>query len=77
MKYIGKGPIGLWAIDLTYSDLNQVSSWANEGVMYMTLKDLMNGIGNDAQGLPLFDPKSALTRVQASQVIMNFGELLE
>ena len=76
MKFKEQGPVGLWAIQLTYGDLDKVSSWADEGVMFMTMKDLMNGMGNDAKGNPLFAPKATSTRAQTAQVMMNLGELL-
>ncbi len=76
MKAIGEGPAGEWAIQLTYSALHQVSSWPDEAVMFMTMKGLMNGTGNDAAGNPLFDPKATLTRAQTAQVMMSLGELL-
>ena len=77
MKYKDQGPVGLWAIQLTYGDLDKVSSWADEGVMFMTMKDLMNGMGNDAKGNPLFAPKETSTRAQTAQVMMNLEELLK
>ena len=77
MKFKDQGPVGLWAIQLTYGDLDKVSSWADEGVMFMTMKDLMNGMGNDAKGNPLFAPKETSTRAQTAQVMMNLEELLK
>jgi hypothetical protein len=77
MKYKEQGPNGEWAIQLTYGDLDKVSSWAGEGVMFMTMKDLMKGMGNDANGNSLFNPKSTATRAQTAQVMMNLEELLK
>ncbi|MBF8984743.1 S-layer homology domain-containing protein, partial [Lutibacter sp. B2] len=77
MKFKEQGPKGEWAIQLTYGDRDKVSSWADEGVMFMTMKDLMKGMGNDANGNPLFEPKSTLTRAQTAQVMMNLEELLK
>jgi len=76
LKFKGQGPAGAWAIQLTYSDLDKVSSWADEAVMFMTAKDLMNGMGNDAKGNPMFAPKSTSTRAQTAQVMMSLGELV-
>ena len=35
---LGKGPRGAWAIRLDYADLEEVSDWAFEGVMFCTLR---------------------------------------
>jgi hypothetical protein len=72
-----QGPTGTWAILLTYGDLDKVSSWANEGVMFMTMKGLMKGMGDDKMGNPLFAPNATSTRAQTAQVMMNLDELLQ
>jgi len=72
-----QGPTGAWAILLTYGDLDKVSSWASEGVMFMTMKGLMKGMGDDKMGNPLFAPNTTSTRAQTAQVIMNLDELLQ
>ena len=77
MKFKDQGPKGEWAIQLNYGDLDKVSSWAGEGVMFMTMKDLMNGMGNDTKGNLLFAPKSMSTRAQTAQVMMSLEELLK
>jgi len=77
MKFKGQGPVGAWAIQLTYGDLDKVSTWASEGVMFMTMKGLMNGMGNDSNGKPVFAPDLNSTRAQTAQVIMRLGELLK
>lgn len=77
LKFKGQGPVGAWAIHLKYSDLNEISSWAGEGVMFATMKGLMKGVGNDSDGNPLFAGQLHSTRAQAAQVIMNLGELLK
>lgn len=77
MKFKNKGPVGLWAIQLHYSDLDKISSWTGDAVMFVTLKSLMTGIGNDANGNPLFAPNFNASRAQTAQVIMRLGELLK
>ena len=72
-----QGPTGTWAILLTYGDLDKVSSWANEGVMFMTMKALMKGMGDDKMGNRLFAPNATSTRAQTAQVMMNLDELLQ
>lgn len=77
MKDKGQGPEGLWAIQLKYGDLEDSSSWASEGLMFMTMKGLMKGMGNDADGSPLFAPKLTSNRAQTAQLMMNFQEFLK
>jgi hypothetical protein len=77
MKYKGQGPVGQWAIQLKYGDLENVSSWAGEGVMFVTMKGLMKGMGNDASGNPLFAPKLTSNRAQTAQLMMNLQELMK
>ncbi|NCB41945.1 MAG: hypothetical protein EOM59_04935 [Clostridia bacterium] len=77
MKFKEQGPVGLWAIQLTYGDLDKISSWTGDAVMFMTLKGLMTGMGNDADGKPLFAPGLNSTRAQTAQVIMRLAELLK
>ena len=68
-KYIGKGPVGLWAIRMPYTDLDQISPWANEGVMFATMKAYIKGYGDGS-----FGPKHAATRAEAAQVLANYLE---
>ncbi len=75
MKYKGQGPVGAWAIQLTYVDLEQVSSWAGEGVMFMTMKNVMNGMGKDANGASVFSPLCTCTRAQAATMLQRLAEM--
>ena len=77
LKFKGQGPVGAWAIHLKYSDLDKISPWTGEGVMFVTMKGLMKGVGNDDEGNPLFAPGLNSTRAQAAQVIMNLGERMK
>jgi len=63
----GKGPAGMWAIRLDYSDMNEISDYAVEGIMYCTLKNLMQG---DDTGK--FRPKDNLSRAEAAAVMQRF-----
>lgn len=77
MKYKGQGPVGEWAIQLKYGDLEDVSSWAGEGVMFVTMKGLMKGMGNDISGNQLFAPRLTSNRAQTAQLMMNLQELMK
>ena len=74
MKYKGQGPVGSWAIQLTYSDLDQISPWAAEGVMFMTMKSIMNGTGKDANGNSVFSSLSTSNRAQAATMLKRLSE---
>ena len=39
----GTGPVGTWAIQLQYTDLEKINDWANEGVMFATMKKYVLG----------------------------------
>ena len=75
MKYKGQGPVGAWAIQLTYADLDQVSSWSGEGVMFMTMKNVMNGMGKDANGASVFSPLCTCTRAQAATMLQRLAKM--
>lgn len=66
-RYIGKGPVGLWVIRMTYTDLDQISSWANEGIMFATMKSYIKGYPDGS-----FGPQHPATRGEAAQVLANF-----
>lgn len=65
-NYKGEGPVGQWAIRLDYADLDQVSDWAVEGIMFCTMKGLMQGKENN-----LFDPQGTATRAETATVLMR------
>jgi len=70
---IDKGPVGAWAIHLTYTDLDKVSDWAGEGVMFCTLKGVITGKPGD-----LFDPKGPTTRAEFATMLQRFiGSVVE
>lgn len=63
-KTQGKGPVGQWAIRLDYTDLDQISDWAVEGIMYCTMKGIMQG--NDDGS---FAPQSEMTRAETAAIL--------
>jgi len=63
--YKGEGPEGAWAIRLEYTDLEEISDWAMDSVMFCTMKGIVEG--NDDGS---FNPQGNTTRAQAA-VVMN------
>ena len=66
--YKGKGPAGAWAMSLDYTDFTDVSDWALEGVMFSTMKGLMQGRDGNR-----FDPKGETSRAEIAAVIERMG----
>ncbi|MCH5211244.1 MAG: DUF3089 domain-containing protein [Oscillospiraceae bacterium] len=62
--YKGNGPVDDWAIRLDYTDLPEASDWATEGIMFCTMKGLMQGKDGNS-----FDPKGETTRAEIAAVI--------
>ncbi len=50
--YLGNDPADAWAIRLDYTDLESIDDWAVEGIMYCTLKGIMQG-NDDGTFMPL------------------------
>lgn len=68
-KYIKEGPEGAWAIQLKYTDLDKISEWANEGVMFATLKSYITGYPDGS-----FGPQQKATRAETAVIITRFLE---
>jgi uncharacterized repeat protein (TIGR02543 family) len=51
----------------SFSDLNQVSSYAKEAIAWATSNGILNGKGNN-----ILDPKGYATRAQVAQMLKNF-----
>ncbi len=65
--YKGEGPTGEWAIRLGYPDLDEISDWAAESVMFCTMKDIMVGRVSGE-----FDPKANITRAEGAAVFERY-----
>ncbi len=65
--YKGQGPVGAWAIQLKYTDLERVSDWAGEGVMFATMKAYMTGYADGS-----FGPQNKATRAETAVIISRF-----
>ncbi|MFQ9888021.1 MAG: S-layer homology domain-containing protein [Monoglobus pectinilyticus] len=44
--YKGEGLTGDWAIQLTYSDISDISGWAVDGIMFCTIKGVQDKENN-------------------------------
>ena len=56
----GYGPIGAWAFFMDYADVEKISEWAFEGVMY----SMIHAFIDDKEG-HMFDPRGVVTRTEA------------
>lgn len=65
----GEGPVGTWAIRLDYTDLESISDWAAEGVMFCTMKGLMTGRDDNT-----FDPLAGATRAEFAAILMRMAD---
>lgn len=66
-KYKGTAPTGAWAIRLNYTDLESISDYAAEAVMYCTLKGIMQGRENNR-----FAPQENAVRAEAAAILLRF-----
>ena len=55
----GEGFVGAWYFPLTFDDAASVSSWADEGVHWCTMKGILSGVGNGRLA-----PQATATRAQ-------------
>lgn len=67
-EYKKIAPTGAWAIKLDYSDISEISDYAAEGVMYCTLKGIMQGNENNS-----FAPSSFATRAEAAAILCRIA----
>ena len=64
--YAGKGPVGTWAVALTFADTEDISDYAVEGVMWCSIGGLLGGKSTDH-----FNPKGTVTRTEVSAAILS------
>lgn len=67
-QYKNVAPEGAWAIRLDYADLAQISDYATEAVMYCSLKNIMQGKGDN------FAPGDYATRAECAAILHRFIE---
>ncbi len=68
-SYKGAAPTGAWAIRLDYADLDSISEYAAESVMYCKLKGIMQGKDNNN-----FAPQDNATRAETAAILQRFIE---
>lgn len=71
-KYLGIAPEGAWAIRLNYADVSEVADYAIEGVMYCTLKGIMQGNEDNT-----FAPKDTATRAEIAAILQRLMQANE
>lgn len=69
-EFKGDAPQGAWAIKLDYADVSDISDYAVEGVMYCTMKGIMNGKEDNR-----FAPKDNALRAEIAAVMMRYSDL--
>ena len=55
---------------LNYNDREEVSEWAYEAMCWMTMNDVMKGVGNG-----ILQPQGLATRGQVAQMLANYIKL--
>lgn len=68
-EYKGIAPAGAWAVKLNYSDTAEISDYAVEGVMYCSMKGIMQGKNDN-----MFAPKANATRAEIAAILNRFIE---
>ena len=68
----GKGFTGSWMFLLDYPDADQVSDWANEAMLWMTMHGIITGMGDGTLA-----PKDNATRAQIATMFMRFCAEME
>jgi hypothetical protein len=66
-RFIGVEPQGSWAVQLNFTDVDQISDWAVKGAMYAYMKGVITGKPGQR-----FDPKGAATRAEISAILHRF-----
>jgi len=66
--HMGQGPQGAWAIQLQYKDLDKISSWAGDGVMFAALKKYMGGYPDGT-----FGPQNQATRAEVAAIMERYN----
>jgi len=65
--YKGTGPVGMWAIRMEYSDVEDISGWAGDGVMFATLKKYVTGYPDGS-----FGPQRTATRAEVATIMDRY-----
>ena len=68
-NFLGKGPAGAWAVKIPFNDVDEISGYAVEGVMYCYKNSIMMGKNNK-----MFDPQGDATRAEAAAVLERLAK---
>ncbi|MBR6259502.1 MAG: S-layer homology domain-containing protein [Oscillospiraceae bacterium] len=68
----GQGFKGAWAFRLDYSDVGDISDYAYEALCWMTMNDIMNGMGDGTLA-----PGAVANRAQMATILMRFCREME
>ena len=69
-KFKDKGPVGAWTVRVPYTDLESVSDYAAEAVMFCYMKGLITGYPDES-----FAPAKEATRAETAAIIERFSKL--
>lgn len=69
-KYKGAVSTDDLTAKLNYADIEKISDWAQNGVMYCTSKGIMQGRDNN-----MFLPGDNTTRAEAAAILRRFSEI--
>lgn len=64
-------------VSSSYADSAEIPSSARAYVEYVREQGIMEGIGNDASGAPIFSPNTEVTRAQMAKMLACLIELLD
>ena len=67
-----KGPVGMWAVRLGFTDAGDISDWATEGVMFCSMKGIINGYPDGS-----FVPQGGATRAEGAAMLHRFMETVD
>ena len=65
----GGGFTGTWYFPLTFADADQVASWADEAIHWMTMNKVINGSDKN-----MLNPGSDATRAELAQMLFNYSK---
>lgn len=64
-------------VSSSYADTLEIPDSARAYVEYVKEKEIMQGMGNDANGNPVFSPKTGVTRSQMAKMLCSLIDILD
>lgn len=62
---------------VNYSDINLISSWAQESVNYCYANKILKGVGKDNKGLDVINPRGTATREESILLLYRLAKVEE